>query len=362
MKRSPRPIFTVLVLIVIGITLCFQLTIRNKGFTSFRNDDINVNLLKLASEQLGKEEERSEVERLLQRNIGRNNGRQRSFLSSVPIPFPSPQFYSLWNEFQVHLNDWWRKKRFEPEILNDLHHMFKVSIDSNSNRRYSSCAVVGNSGILLNNNHGSLIDSHEAVIRLNNARIVGFERNVGYKTNISFINSNIMHLCARRDWCLCHPYISKNLVMIMYICQPIHLMDYTICGGSGSNRSLIVTDPRFDELCARIVKYYSLKRFVEKMKKGVDEWGAVHDGSMFHYSSGFQAVMLAVGICDKVSIFGFGKSELSKHHYHTNQKGELHLHDYEAEYSIYQDLVERPKVIPFISHKKFKFPPVVIYK
>lgn len=82
---------------------------------------------------------------------------------------------------------------------------------------------------------------------------------------------------------------------------------------------------------------------------------------MFHYSSGMQAVMLAAGICERVSVFGFGKSEEAKHHYHTNQKAELDLHDYEAEYAFYKDLAERPQVIPFLNASGFKVPPVVFY-
>jgi hypothetical protein len=146
----------------------------------------------------------------------------------------------------------------------------------------------------------------------------------------------------------------------MYICQPAHFLDYTVCNSS-HDAPLIVTDPRFDLLCARIVKYYSLKRFVEETGKSLDEWGSAHDGSMFHYSSGMQAVMLAVGICDKVSIFGFGKSASARHHYHTNQKAELKLHDYEAEYDLYHDLVNNPQAVPFITDK-FKFPAAVIYQ
>ncbi|KAJ6410009.1 hypothetical protein OIU84_009494 [Salix udensis] len=111
----------------------------------------------------------------------------------------------------------------------------------------------------------------------------------------------------------------------------------------------------------RIVKYYSLKRFVEETRKPLDEWCSVHDGSMFHYSSGLQAVMLAVGICDKVSIFGFGKSASARHHYHTNQKAELKLHDYEAEYDLYHDLVNNPQAIPFITGT-FKFPTAMVYQ
>lgn len=261
------------------------------------------------------------------------------------------------------MNDWYRNKRFHPEIMSDLIRLVKHPIDEHNGlvglgKRYSSCAVVGNSGILLRSDYGEMIDSHEAVIRLNNARLDRFEHNVGSKTSISFINSNILHLCARREGCFCHPY-GVNVPMIMYICQPLHFLDYALCNSS-HKAPLLITDPRFDMLCARIVKYYSLKRFVEVLKKPVDEWSSAHDGAMFHYSSGMQAVMLALGICDKVSIFGFGKSASAKHHYHTTQKAELPLHDYEAEYDFYRDLVERPQVIPFIS-SKFNIPPVLIY-
>jgi len=62
-----------------------------------------------------------------------------------------------------------------------------------------------------------------------------------------------------------------------------------------------------------------------------------------------------------VSVFGFGKSSEAKHHYHTNQKSELDLHDYEAEYAFYRDLVERPEVIPFLNESGLKIPPLVFY-
>lgn len=248
--------------------------------------------------------------------------------------------------------------------MSELIRLVKNPIDKyngiiSSDKRYASCAVVGNSGILLNSDYGEIIDGHEAVIRLNNARIESYERKVGSKTSISFANSNILHLCARREGCFCHPY-GENVPIVMYICQALHFLDYTVCNSSHKS-PLIVTDARFDVLSARIVKYYSLKLFVEKKGKALENWGNEHDGSFFHYSSGMQAVMLALGICDKVSIFGFGKSDLAKHHYHTNQKAELHLHDYEAEYEFYHDLVERPEVIPFIP-RTFKIPPVVVYQ
>lgn len=390
MKRSVRPLFSLLLLLAIAVTLTGRVAVRRRfGLIRFDQGITRVNtppppvfnqtLLRFASVEIGEEKLNQEVERLLEGNF-RNHATHRSFLSSsesykrlniparssrgIPTLLRSPQFYRLWLEFRKHLQKWWRNKRFQPEILSDLIQMVKVPIDRHngvpvSSERYSTCAVIGNSGILLNSENGALIDSHEAVIRLNNARTSGYERNVGSKTTISFINSNILHLCARREGCFCHPY-GGTVPIVMYICQPIHFMDYTTCNSSHKS-PLLITDPRFDMMCARIIKYYSLKRFVEETKKPLEEWGSAHDGSLFHYSSGMQAVMLALGICDKVSIFGFGKLSSTKHHYHTNQKAELHLHDYAAEYDLYRDLVDKPQVIPFIS-ANFKFPPVVFHQ
>ncbi|EEF38512.1 sialyltransferase, putative [Ricinus communis] len=389
MKRSVRPFFSILLLIVFAITLTCRILIRKGAFFSSIELEANVivhpplpvfnsTLLKYAAIDIGEAKSKQEIEQLLEGNFS-SQGRYRTFATrrrfnnhdirasssrGIPVIFRSPQFYRYWLEFRRVLQDWSRTKRYQPDIMNELIQLVKIPIERRkglmgSNKKYGSCAIVGNSGILLQKDYGELIDSHEMVFRLNNARTERFEQHVGSKTNVSFVNSNILHLCARRVGCFCHPY-GADVPMVMYICQPVHMLDYTICNTS-HKAPLIVTDPRFDVLCTRIVKYYSLKRFADETEKSLDEWSSTHDGSMFHYSSGFQAVMLAVGTCDKVSIFGFGKSAQAKHHYHTNQKSELRLHDYEAEYDFYHDLVSNPQLIPFISDR-FKFPPVVIYQ
>jgi hypothetical protein len=50
-----------------------------------------------------------------------------------------------------------------------------------------SVAVVGNSGKLKNEEYGKLIDSYDIVIRCNLARVEGYEKNVGTKTDFRFI-------------------------------------------------------------------------------------------------------------------------------------------------------------------------------
>ncbi|KAG2305418.1 hypothetical protein Bca52824_034069 [Brassica carinata] len=301
----------------------------------------------------------------------RRRGGSRHVASKFPVTTilrSSLQVSRYWSEFRRNLRLWTRtRKAYDPHIMLDLIRLIKNPIDSHQNgvvsgsseRRYSSCAVVGNSGTLLTSQHGDLIDKHEFVIRLNNAKTQRFENKVGSKTSVSFINSNILHQCARRERCHCHPY-GETVPIVMYICQPIHLLDYTVCKPSHPS-PLVITDPRFDVLCARIVKYYSVKKFLEeKRDEGFQGWSKGHEGSLFHYSSGMQAVMLAVGVCERVSVFGFGKSNSTKHHYHTNQKAELKLHDYEAEYRLYHDLENNPRAIPFLP-KAFEIPSVKVY-
>lgn len=390
MKRRARHLFSILLLALLAVALAFRAVLRRGfvgpfeleryGLAAARRPPapvFNSSLLRYAEIDGADEKFRRETQQLLDgKFLGhpqfRRFAARRRFTNFEPngrinmvVQLSlAPRYQRYVQDFRRNLQDWSRKKRFEPDVMNDLIRLVKHPLDRHgglvvSDRRYASCAVVGNSGILLQSENGELIDSHEAVIRLNNAKIKGFERNVGSKTTISFVNSNILHLCARRERCFCHPY-GVDVPIVMYICQPVHLLDCTMCNSS-HKAPLIVTDPSFDMLCARIVKYYSVRRFANETGKPLEAWDASHDKVFFHYSSGMQAIMLALGICDRVSVFGFGKSESAKHHYYTNQKGELTLHDYRAEYELYHDLVERPQAIPFISDK-FKFPPVTIYQ
>lgn len=402
MRRSIRALFSAVVLLVVLWMFSCRFAVHS-GFGAMHSSSIdkgsesvvlegsdgvldfplfNSTLLMLSEIEPGEERQKREIQQLLDGNlVGQSqyrvhfmtwfgvrnvNIRTRFLRGKVSrVNLRSPMFSWVWSGFRTVLNDWVRKKGFESGIMDELIDLVKVPIDRNNGldglrrRKYSSCAAVGNSGILLSNEHGELIDSHEVVIRLNNAKIEGFKHNVGSKTSISFINSNILHTCSRKDACPCHPY-GPDVPIVMYICQPVHFLDYTVCNSS-HRAPLLVTDPRFDVLAARLIKYYSLKRFANQPNETLAHWSSVHDGAMFHYSSGMQAVMLALGTCDRVSLFGFGKSSSAKHHYHTSQKKELGLHDYEAEYDFYQDLVQRPQVIPFIS-KQFKFPPVEIHR
>ena len=56
-------------------------------------------------------------------------------------------------------------------------------------KRYKSCAVVGNSGSLLETQFGFDIDKNEAVIRFNAAVTQGYEQFVSQKTTVRLLNA-----------------------------------------------------------------------------------------------------------------------------------------------------------------------------
>ncbi|XP_076858010.1 beta-galactoside alpha-2,6-sialyltransferase 2 [Brachyhypopomus gauderio] len=57
---------------------------------------------------------------------------------------------------------------------------------------FRSCAVVTSAGAILHSGLGREIDSHDAVLRFNSAPTEGYERDVGNKTTIRIINSQIL--------------------------------------------------------------------------------------------------------------------------------------------------------------------------
>lgn len=57
---------------------------------------------------------------------------------------------------------------------------------------FNSCAVVSSAGSLKGSNLGSVIDSHDFIIRFNNAPTVNFEKDVGSKTHLRIINSQVV--------------------------------------------------------------------------------------------------------------------------------------------------------------------------
>jgi len=71
------------------------------------------------------------------------------------------------------------------------------------------CAVVSNSGSLLDKSYGELIDSHDVIIRSNRTVINGYEKFVGSRTDIRLLNNHCTDQILNKSFSLNGPY--KNI-------------------------------------------------------------------------------------------------------------------------------------------------------
>ncbi|XP_040277516.1 CMP-N-acetylneuraminate-poly-alpha-2,8-sialyltransferase [Bufo gargarizans] len=76
-------------------------------------------------------------------------------------------------------------------ISQNLHSLLP-EVSPMKSRRFQTCAVVGNSGILLGSGCGKEIDSHDFVIRCNLAPVVEFAADVGTKSDFITMNPSVV--------------------------------------------------------------------------------------------------------------------------------------------------------------------------
>eukprot|EP00241_Pyramimonas_parkeae_P005009 CAMPEP_0114237060 /NCGR_PEP_ID=MMETSP0058-20121206/7184_1 /TAXON_ID=36894 /ORGANISM="Pyramimonas parkeae, CCMP726" /LENGTH=366 /DNA_ID=CAMNT_0001349067 /DNA_START=31 /DNA_END=1131 /DNA_ORIENTATION=+ len=166
---------------------------------------------------------------------------------------------------------------------------------------FTTCAVIGGSGNVLANDFGAQINAHSAVIRFNDAPTESFEQFVGNKTSFRIQNLDFCGYTNRMDE-LCYAYTAAD--------RP--------CANwkgwkSGNKKGAGVCVPLVPS--HRNAKYIFWYWRMNKIP-GIQD-AACNPKCGAKMSAGYFGVMLAMNVCSKVDIYGFGsnKAKEQPHYY-----------------------------------------------
>ena len=151
---------------------------------------------------------------------------------------------------------------------------------------FSTCAVVGSSNTLLKSDMGAEIDSHSAIIRFNDAKTYGYQKDVGSRTSLRI--QNVMY---------CGFHENKNELCVHYTGWP---------GNTCSRRNAQKFKGIVLTMSWRLLDYVQ-NFWPKKIFPGAKDT-----------SAGFLGILIALHHCGKVDIYGFNQK--SGHYYPKNTK------------------------------------------
>nr|XP_009857495.1 alpha-2,3-sialyltransferase ST3Gal I isoform X1 [Ciona intestinalis] len=161
-----------------------------------------------------------------------------------------------------------------------------------------SCAVVGNSGNILNSNYGNEIDGHDFVIRMNKGPTYNYENDVGSKTTHRFMYPTTAASSLPQG---------VSLVLVPF--QPLDikwLLSALTTGEITRTYQPLVRRVTCDKSKITIISPTFI-RYVH------DRW-TQHHGR--YPSTGLLALIYALHECDEVDVYGFGANRAGNwHHY-----------------------------------------------
>ncbi|XP_029385655.1 beta-galactoside alpha-2,6-sialyltransferase 2 [Echeneis naucrates] len=177
---------------------------------------------------------------------------------------------------------------------------------------FKTCAVVTSAGAILRSGLGKEIDTHDAVLRFNAAPTEGYERDVGNKTTIRIINSQILANPKHR---FNTSSIYKNVTLVAWDPAPytINLQkwytspDYNLFGPYVEHRKLHPGQP-----------FYILHpSYVWRL------WDVIQGNTQENIqpnppSSGFIGILLMMALCEQVHVYEYIPSmrQTDLCHYH----------------------------------------------
>ncbi|XRA99577.1 sialyltransferase [Pycnococcus provasolii] len=215
---------------------------------------------------------------------------------------------------------------------------------------YRSCAIVGNSAILNRHRFGRAIDAHHAVFRVNQAPTRGYAANVGRRATFRVLNKAwTSHYTTYAGYKRLLPDLEDNVTLLSTRSTArefIRLANAT-AAARPDVRLLYVTQQALVGARQSLTNYrlgverllWSLdrarapeaKRMADKLRRRVQSY---QKGGMSP-STGIIAIYLALGMCARVTTFGFSmeisrdyKSSTWRYHYfqHYDDAPDLRAH------------------------------------
>ena len=176
----------------------------------------------------------------------------------------------------------WNGRRCDESVVRGWQAGVQRALPANlsvSGRPWKTCAVVGSSGSLVFWPRGRYIDQHEAIFRVNDAPVSGYERFVGARTTVRVWGS-IPLPWNRSDW-------NETDGMMLIYCQPAKWLSQ----------------------CWTTIATHPHPRVSPLLWKGVrSRMRAVTNRTLVGTfpSTGLITIWTALRLCDRITLFGFG--------------------------------------------------------
>ncbi|XP_008182168.1 beta-galactoside alpha-2,6-sialyltransferase 2 isoform X2 [Acyrthosiphon pisum] len=205
-------------------------------------------------------------------------------------------------------------EKFRTLEKNDIDHMLTKNIPDvplfDDNEVFGTCAIISNAATLRNSNLGYFIDQHDLVLRFNNAPTKGYEKDVGSKTTIRILNSQVV---TKPQFQFVSSPLYKRLKLLMW--DP---SNYT------SSINEWITNPEHNF----IDNYISFRKSNPRSNFHIVHpqylwrlWDYIQDHTTAHIrrnppSSGFLGLAMLLPRCTVVNMFEFIPSERMTHRCH----------------------------------------------